>query len=88
MLNPLPRSCATSDGTPKLRFDTRAEAKDWQRELLRRHPNNKIMEPYRCEHCGYFHNGTYPSDPAAREAKRKRHQAMKAHPSASQHKEQ
>lgn len=67
-----PRSCYTADGKPKLRFDTRAEAKAWEQELLRRHPNNKILGQYRCDFCGYFHNGAYPSDPDAREGKRRR----------------
>lgn len=71
-ISALPRSCSTTDGKPKLRFDTRAEAKAWARDLMERYPNNKPLGQYRCEFCGYFHNGAYPTDPAAREGKRKR----------------
>lgn len=68
-----PRSCFTSDGKPKRRFDTRADAKKWERDLREKYPNNKPLEPYRCDFCQYFHLGTYPSDPEAREGKRKKH---------------
>ena len=66
----LRRTCFTSNGKPKLRFNTRAEAKAWERELLERYPQNKPLGQYRCPYCDYFHNGTYPSDPEARAYKR------------------
>jgi len=67
------RSCFTTNGKPKLRFNTRAEAKQWARQLLQKYPENKILSQYRCEHCGYFHNGEYPADESARAGKRSRH---------------
>ena len=67
------RTCFTSDGKPKLRFDTRADAKAWERELLEKYPNNKPLGQYRCQYCGYFHNGVYPDAPEARAGKRARH---------------
>jgi rubrerythrin len=70
-----PRSCYTEKGKPKYRFNTRAEAKQWIRDLLERYPENVPLEPYRCEHCGFFHNGRYPNDPIARAGKRARHRA-------------
>ena len=71
--NTLLRTCFTSNGKPKLRFDTRSEAKAWEREMLVKYPENKPLEQYRCVYCGYFHNGVYPGDPEARAGKRRRH---------------
>jgi hypothetical protein len=71
---PLLRTCFTEDGKPKLRFETRAEAKAWERELLTRYPTNKPLGQYHCPYCNYFHNGTYPTDPEARAGKKNRHQ--------------
>lgn len=67
------RSCFTNTGQPKRRFDTRAEAKQWERQLRIKYPDNKPLSQYRCEHCGYFHNGEYPADETARAGKRRRH---------------
>lgn len=69
---PRNRSCFTIIGKPKMRFDTRAEAKKWERMMREKYPDNKPLAQYRCEHCGYFHNGEYPSDPNARAGKRNR----------------
>jgi rubrerythrin len=67
------RSCFNLDGKPKLRFNTRAEAKEWERTMRVKYPNNKPLGQYRCEHCGYFHNGEYPTEEEARAGKRRRH---------------
>ena len=72
-MNSKPRSCFTEKGKPKYRFETRADAKRWARELQKQYPENVPLEPYRCEHCGFFHNGRYPDDPEARAGKRSRH---------------
>ena len=81
-MNNKPRSCFTSDGKPKLRFDTRAEAKAHDRMMRARYPNNKPLEVYRCPFCDYFHLGTYPTDPEAREGKKKRHHPEMEEPAA------
>ena len=70
---PQPCSRFTTNGLPKRRFDTRAEAKAFARCLAERHPENKDVDVYRCSHCGYFHNGTYPTDDEARAGKRAKH---------------
>ena len=49
----LPRCCRTDDGQPKLRFTTRADAK----EHIRRFPFDPGLHAYKCRHCGYFHVG-------------------------------
>lgn len=45
----LPRQCRLECGTPKRRFDTRAEAKAVSRRLGIAH------RIYRCGYCDYFH---------------------------------
>ena len=71
-MNDKPRSCYTKQGQPKYRFETRAEAKQWARDLAAKYPNNVPLQQYRCDHCGFFHNGAYPTDPEARAGKRSR----------------
>jgi hypothetical protein len=72
-LNYRPRSCFTSDGKPKVRFNSRAEARAHERMLKARYPDNKPVDPYRCEVCNYFHLGTYPKADVARANKRRKH---------------
>lgn len=57
---PLPRECARDDGRPKLRYETRAEAK----AAVKAHGD--VGKLYRCGHCGYFHLAT-KADAAASE---------------------
>lgn len=45
----LPRECRLEDGRPKVRYETRAEAKD----MARKHLLGERV--YRCRHCRYFH---------------------------------
>jgi len=67
------RSCFNTGGVPKLRFETRAEAKQWERELKKKYPENKPLGQYRCPFCGFFHNGAYPESEEARAGKRRQH---------------
>lgn len=56
----LPRECSLETGMPKLRFDTRAEAKKaaapWGHRV------------YRCRHCRYFHMASASAAPASSDA--------------------
>lgn len=67
----LDRECVTTTGTPKRRYDTRADA----RAVIRSGQRFDGCSPYRCACCGYFHIGHYPSRPATRAELRRRHRA-------------
>ena len=58
-------------GRPKLRFVTRAGAKE---HLRRMKPDAAAgMQPYRCDVCDMFHLGHYPDSRKARSKLRNRH---------------
>lgn len=76
------RECITSDARPKRRYETRAHANRTARRyrllelidaLADARPAKPAAKPYRCQDCGFFHIGHYPSNPSARAALRERH---------------
>lgn len=72
-INPkINRMCQTDKGKPKIRYETRADAK----EVIRKVPDLAGTNPYRCDACGWFHIGTYPANPVTRARLRSRHEVM------------
>lgn len=61
----LPRQCRLDVGKPKLRYETRAEAK----AAAKQHGHDERV--YRCGHCGYFHLATKPEQSASGKALKK-----------------
>ena len=65
--------CFTSDGRPKRRWATRAEAKAALRQQERWPDFVPGTAPYRGPSCNYFHLGHYPTNEAIRARFRARH---------------
>lgn len=64
--------CVTSEGRPKVRYESRAAAKAAARQVAVEHGDAE-QRPYRCGGCGFFHLGHYPVSERARAGLRERH---------------
>lgn len=65
------RECFNQAGQPKIRYDTRADA----RKVL--HAVGPL-HIYRCGHCGWFHIGHTPSPRAIRQIHQRRRRTQEA----------
>jgi hypothetical protein len=66
-------SCWTNQGLPKIRYNSRADAKTALRTFAAIGRDVADQHAYRCQSCSFFHIGHYPTSPAIRAAFRDRH---------------
>lgn len=70
-------TCRTSEGKPKVRFNTRADARSRIKVFREAGEDVSELQPYHCQVCDYFHLGHYPKDPEARKGMKQRRLAAK-----------
>ena len=66
-------ACKTTEQKPKVRYETRAEAKAALKRYAKLYELQDNYKVYRCPHCEYFHLGHYPATEEARAGLRAQH---------------